>query len=520
MTNECEFSDCRITESSNDGVNFFHRLPITANRLLPAATNRLLLIFLFLQSFNAFPQTLSYSIPEKLSSKTPEFKILGKNKEGVLVYKYGKNTHVIEVYGAKLNSRWEKTLTFRQEAASVKRIIIYPEKTLAFYLSNQKTVSVLFAEKWSSKFTGEGNAVPIDTVKSGKFDAETTVRVAPSQNQSRIVCYYPSGEDKAERLKLILLDDELNILARREVDIRGSHEPLLLRKVFPDNEGNVFVLLEDESKTRKKASRADAFIVKMYHAATGDIRHIDFRFQRPIFRKLYLDVDNVNHRLIATGFYSDEEGEEAQGFFYSVYDFDNSVLSASAYTKFSPELIFDVTGKDTSKNSRGFYSFEVYDLILRFDGGAIIIAESRFDTEESMQVPSFTPSIGPSFRTINISYYNDIMVLSVDSTGRLDWSKVLKKKQISEDDDGFFSSYCLAATGSKLHFVYNEEIYHKTNVSEYAVDKDGTSERQYLFNAGDRNVLLVPKLGRQISSNEILIPSFKRNYLSFVKIAY
>jgi hypothetical protein len=78
----------------------------------------------------------------------------------------------------------------------------------------------------------------------------------------------------------------------------------------------------------------------------------------------------------------------------------------------------------------------------------------------------------------------------------------------------------MAVTGSKLHFVYNEEIYHKTNVSQYNVDKTGASERKYLFNAGDRNVLLVPKLGRQISSNEIIIPSYKRNYLSFVKMTY
>src|SRR6185295_17306749 len=98
-------------------------------------------------------------------------------------------------------------------------------------------------------------------------------------------------------------------------------------------------------------------------------------------------------------------------------------------------------------------------------GGAIIVAESRFDTEESMQVPSFTPTIGPSFRTINISYYNDMLLVSVKPDGTLEWSEVLKKKQISEDDDGFFSSYCLATTADKLHFVYNDEIYHKTNVS-------------------------------------------------------
>ncbi|HXH17941.1 MAG TPA: hypothetical protein VNJ07_02570 [Chitinophagales bacterium] len=505
----------------------FDKRRMTANRQFresanyPAAFSRWLLLLLsILSAAPLFPQTLSYSIPKKLSSKTPEFRILGKNKEGVLVYKYGRSTHVIEAYGNKLNVRWEKSLTFKYNASSVKRIVIYPEKTLAFYLSDQKGVPVLFAEKWNGKFSGEGNAVLIDSVNSGKFDAESTVRVAVSQNQSKMVCYYPvsESEEYAERVRLIIADGELNILARKDIPI--SKSGMLLRKVFPDNEGNVFILLEDENKSRKKASTADAFTVKMYETASEIVRELDFHFQRPIFRKLYMDMDNVNKNLIATGFYTDDAGEEAQGYFYSVYDLDSGVLRTNQYMKFSHDLIFEVTGKDTSRNFNGFYSFEVNDLVMRFDGGAIIIAESRFDTEENMQVPSFTPSIGPSFRTINISYYNDIMLLSVAPDGTLDWSMVLKKKQISEDDDGFFSSYCLATTGGKLHFVYNEEIYQKTNVSEYEVDKAGHSERQYLFNAGDRNVLLAPKLGKQISTNEILIPSYKRNYLSFVKVTY
>lgn len=467
-----------------------------------------------------FSQTISYSTPQKLSAKTPDFQILGKNKEGIIIYKYGKDFHTIEAYGNNLSVKWEKSVSFKYQGAEVKRMVIYPEKTLIFYLLHQKGTYVLFAEKWNSKFAGDGNAVAIDTVDSGKFHADLTLRVATSQNQSKIVCYYRSGDDNAERLVMTICDDNLNIISRRTVTVNTGEESLLPRKVFPDNEGNVYVLLEDEKKSKKKGVGTDAFTVKVVEAATGDVKDIDFRFQRPVFRKLYLDYDNVNKRLVATGFYTDDVGEEAQGFFFTAFNTDSSTLKVNNYMKFSSDLIFEVTGKDTSKNSSGFYSFEVYDLIMRFDGGAVIIAESRFDTEENMQVPSFTPSMGPSFRTINITYYNDIMALSVNADGTVDWTKVLKKKQISEDDEGFFSSYCLATTSDRLHFIYNEEIYHKTNVSEYSVDKNGRVERKYLLNAGDRNVLLVPKLGKQISSTEIIIPSYKRNYLSFVKIAY
>jgi len=468
-----------------------------------------------------FAQTISYSVPKKLSSKTPDFRILGKNKEGALVYKYGKE-HIVEAYNNSLNVRWSKNLAFKHEVSDVRRLVIYPEKTLAYYLSGEKESSVLYAEKWNSKFQSESDAVALDTIPPDKFDVESLVRVAPSQNQSKIASYYPlyGSEENPRAMKLILTDADLNVLAKKTLTLQESEKSLKLRKVLPDNEGNVYILLEDENKQKKKGVTTDGFAVKMFEAASGNLRAIDFRFQRPIFKKLHLEVDNVNRNLIAAGLYTDNVGEEAQGYFYSIYDLDSNRLASSRYVKFSSELIFNITGKDTSKNVSGFYSFEVYDMVLRFDGGVIIIAESRFDTEESMQVPSFTPTIGPSFRTVSISYYNDILVISLKPDGTLEWSQVLKKKQVSEDDEGFFSSYVMATAANRLYFVYNEEIYHKTSVSEYAVNKNGEFEREYLFNAGDKNVMLAPKLGKQISSNELLIPSYKRSYLSFVKLTY
>ncbi len=95
-----------------------------SNRIIP------ILLFCSVTSFT-FAQTISYSIPKKLSSKTPDFRILGKNKEGTLVYKYGKE-HIVEAYSGSLNVRWSKTISFKRPVTDVRRMVIYPEKTLAF----------------------------------------------------------------------------------------------------------------------------------------------------------------------------------------------------------------------------------------------------------------------------------------------------------------------------------------------------------------------------------------------------
>lgn len=135
-------------------------------------------------------------------------------------------------------------------------------------------------------------------------------------------------------------------------------------------------------------------------------------------------------------------------------------------------------------------------------------------------MPTFMPSAGPTFRTVNVYYFNDILVLSTLPDGSLDWHNVLRKKQVSEDDEGFFSSYGVLTMDGKLRFVYNEEIFYKTNINEYIVDAKGVAERSYLFNAGSKDIMLAPGIGKQISGRELLIPSFRNRSIKFVKITF
>ena len=479
----------------------------------------LLLLFCFGLFHTTWAQDVAFSSPQKLSNKTPQFKILGKSNEGVIVYKYGKNHRVIEAYNNNLKLRWKRSLLVKQPNSRIKKILLYPDQSLLFYTSQVKGEFLLYGEKLNNKFQGGNNFLLLDTLYTDRYDVASLTKVSASQNQSHIVTHYPVyTATQLNALRLIGTNKNLEILFKENIQL-STEEQVNVREMIVDNSGNVYMLLDNERR-KKRNSREEHFTILQYERESGLVRTIDFGFQQPIFKKLDLRVDNVNNTLVTSGFYTDTNGEEARGFFYAVYDLGSKEVIAMEYIRFSARLIFDVTGKDSTKNVSGFYSFEVTDVILRYDGGATVIAESWFTTEENLQVPSFTPAIGPSFRTISVSYYNDIIVLSVLPNGVLDWWSILKKKQVSEDDDGFFSSYAKMISHDKIMFIYNEEIYPKTNVNEYNLNKSGRVNRQFIFNAGDKNVFLVPRLGQQISSTEILIPSYRRNYLSLVKLTY
>jgi hypothetical protein len=98
--------------------------------------------------------------------------------------------------------------------------------------------------------------------------------------------------------------------------------------------------------------------------------------------------------------------------------------------------------------------------------------------------------------------------------------RLLRKKQISEDDSGYFSSYAMHIRGGELNFIYNEELYQKTNVGGYKVDPKGELLRSVAFNSGDQDLMVAPRSAKQISSNEIIIPGFRKNNLRLVKLTY
>jgi hypothetical protein len=480
-----------------------------------------LLLLLYLSPLLA--QQVVMSDPEKLSTKTPNASILGKSNEGIIVYKYGKGMDVVEAYNSNMRIRWKKTLNIKQESSSILKMILYPAKTSIFFLSQTKTYSVVYAQQLSSKFTGDGKFIVVDTLLGDRADIAKGLTVVNSQNKAHLALYYPvMGNSRIESIYAVGMSEELGVEYKTRIILPADAATYELAGIVPDNTGNLAILLESRERGKKNITEKE-FRAFYYHADNGQLQEINYTLQKPVFGNVALEVDNVNNRIVLAGFYSYEERKDARGFFFEAFSpgvMDGSNPYVAAYQDFPDNMMFQITGKDTAKNDKGLYSFRIKDIILRHDGGAVFIAESQFDNTENVEMPSFGPTSGPNIRTVKVHYFNDIMVMSLSPRGAMDWFNILKKKQVSEDDDGFYSSFCLVNTDDHLRFVYNDEIYYKTNVNEYMMDRDGKADRSLIVNSGEKEILMVPSLAKQISANEVLIPSFRKNTLRFVKIAY
>ena len=120
----------------------------------------------------------------------------------------------------------------------------------------------------------------------------------------------------------------------------------------------------------------------------------------------------------------------------------------------------------------------------------------------------------------NTTYYADnVLVLSIDKKGELEWSNAIQKSQ--KDDYGEdLISYQILLTGGSLHFLFNEKDRNEFLMYDNSVTPQGKVTRHPTLKNLDRRYGIMPRHGKQISAREMVFPCTYKNYICFAKIEY
>lgn len=461
-------------------------------------------------------QFIETSTPGRLPSKSGKFKVVGKNNDGIVVRLYGLED-VIQVYGNDMKLITAKTIAFKNQNGPLQYIMLNRTGAVIFYLQQDKKRSVLYAQPVNSKFIEIGKPLVIDSITDRKDLVASNLRFKPSADQSYLTIYYPYFTySKIESIKFLCIDRSLNTLYNKTVPVNRDERELEESKSLIDNAGNTFLILKPESQRGK--SQYDV----LRFSTTGDFATYSITTEKEVFGEPYFEVDNKNGNLVMTGFFDARQPEEdvsASGFLYASFDPDNGVLVKTNYTYFPRLFISELTGRENPTNL-SLYTFNVRKAILRNDGGALIVAESFIkDTREQPISLGVQPGYN-SYRTSEVLQFNDIIAFSVNPSGGLEWNTVMRKKQASEDDNGAYSSFLIMNEKEKLRFLYLDDISISGTLNQYVLSSTGKYDRNAILNQEERDVMLLPKMGRQVSPAEVVIPSYKGNELKLVKITF
>ncbi|MFM7358911.1 MAG: hypothetical protein ACKO1T_10080, partial [Sediminibacterium sp.] len=116
-------------------------------------------------------------------------------------------------------------------------------------------------------------------------------------------------------------------------------------------------------------------------------------------------------------------------------------------------------------------------------------------------------------------YAENILVISFDPSGKMEWSNVVRKSQFDDNKDDMIG-FGLVNTGDQLHFLFNAYEKRIQILSDQSITSEGQLIRNPTFKNLDRGFEFMPRYAKQVGLRQVLIPCQYRGFICFAKIEF
>lgn len=471
----------------------------------------LLLLFILCKSVAAIGQEVAVSDDISLRNDV-SYELIGRLGEKYLLYHSQMTTHFVQAFDEDMQQSWEKELELDKKRPQPLGIIPATDDFSLIYYHKQQSNTHLKLHKYNAA------AVLIDSLTLTKFNnqiATPTLRLMESEDYSKGLVYYMEQPHTIVAAAFDVRDPQL--LWHREFRFDSLQLNRNFSQVILNDKGDVFFVFE-KNNTKSKIDR-HALHIEHYQAAEDELTKYNINMQSHLTYDVYFEYDNLNDKLVAGGLYAEKNRGRAEGLFYLNISPSPNRPHQLIFHPFEEEFIGTIMGKN-AKVEKGLLDCDIQEIVLRRDGGILMIGERNkiYERRIASTNQGYNSRSGSPF--VVDYYYDDLFVVSVHPDGRIHWKNILHKKQYSQDDDAVYSSYFLLKTPKNLRFIFNDEISYENTVSEYVIGGTGSLDRNSLMNTEDQGIQLRFPDAVQVSTDELLVPSERRNRLRLVRIKY
>lgn len=466
--------------------------------------------YLFIILFSSFfCNTITLAQEIKISeaidiSREVDYRLIEEYQDTLLLYRRTRSQYTVEAFDTSLTSVWQKELDFDRQIRPIMLVSNKKDFTLIYYYYQKGNAMVR-----ARKFDAHANMLSDEEIVS--FDNRPTIRphqLVVSENKRFLSLYTVSFEGDMQ-LALYNLQSNEQVWEKR-LALTDDNYYKEYHDLLVNNKGENFLIFDKNNLRRKKE---DHHYLIYFYNKTGEQQSYTIPFNDYLTYNAKFTYDELNHQLVVGGLYSDNL-YNAQGLFYM-----RSKLKKTAVTAvipFDEQFMRSLTG-EKRKKLEGVVNFSIQELILRRDGGLIIVGEQHFKYEYQ-SVNMFFPE---EVQNQQADYlYENMFVASVHPNGNLHWKETLFKSQSSENDNARYSSFFLFKTKSNIRLLYNDQIRWGTGVYEYIVTGKGEVERNKLQQEMRTGVLTEFAKGIQVNGNTFFGTSERGNKVKIVRIKY
>lgn len=463
---------------------------------------------------NARGQELTYTPYEKFDLRSGSYSVIGKIGERIYTYHSNDNEYYLNAYNGNMEKQATVVLDFFPKKIYETRFVAYGDKILVLYQSVQSNKVIQHAAILDHMGMLIRRPITLFTEKAGILGPNRDYFLsAVSENKQHIVLYKVDKKGKQMSVSATWLDSSLAI-TRSPLRFQADHD-IEYGEGMVDNNGNFFISTYTPTGAKNFADQ-----VWLLSADKGEKKFT--ASELPLNQKyaagVYMKTDNEKNRIYIGGFYSDKKNGNYEGALYTYYDIATGKYENRRNIALTEE-IRKASGERRQKSA--FNDYQVRQVVVKSDGGLVMIAEDFYITSRSAYGPGFGyysmyyPIGGPNVREY---HYNDILALSFDPEGHIEWYSYIRKEQYSQEDGGMFSSYALVNTGGMLGFMFNDFNSSQSRIQLATLDNVGQVNMRSL--APGRRDDWIPRSGRQISATEMIVPCVSRKQICFAKVIF
>ena len=500
----------------------------------------LIIACLLFTSFHALSQKITYSEPDRDDPRTLNFEIVGKMGGKVLVYKNYRDLHFMTVYDADMKMEAKNKLDLTNTRVLSTEFLVYADYAYMIYQFQKKAALYCMAIKLDKD--GKQVGAPIELDSTDNISAVSSSRiysVINSEDKQKFMIFkINSKNDRVHILTTCLFNKNLTLEKKSRLAISMPQRNDFLSEFTLDNEGGLGCIRASGTAANDNINK----VTLITKPAMFDVyKMTDLKISGIFLDDIRLKADNINKHYVITSFVSKTRRGNIEGLYYTLWDKvqDREILNAT--TIFSDELRSDAKGDGTIKSS--FNDFFLKNIILRKDGGFIVVAESAYTSSRGNNMnrwdylygsPFWSPADyytwrSPqgypwgynSFNNNNLTRYfaENVAVLSLDPNGKMEWSNIIRKTQYDDNTDNFIG-FGLLNTGAELHFIFNTQEKRSMILSDQSVTPMGQIDRNPTFKNMDKGYEFMPRHAKQIGARQAIVPCQYRSFTCFAKIEF
>lgn len=466
-----------------------------------------IIIYLFLFSFLVV-QGQEVILSEEFNLKNDFFYDVHANIEDrIFLYRDKGFKHEIHILNEDLQLVDSRELEFEKRKIDVFGMCSFENEFQLIYAYKNKGDQIIKLNRYDKN----AYIISEDTILLRDYPIiSSRSKFALSEDKSQILLFKIEYDDKMEIISYDLDGKKMNWKERYDFKDSGTRRDF--RKIIINNQGKVYAFIERNNNRMRRKKHA----IEVYEFNGSNepvVSKLDFI--ENLSEDFEAEYDEKHHKIVIGGLYGNGPESLSEGYYFSRFTMSTS-SPLITFTAIDDSFLESIETSGMFKRKKGLDHFLVRELLLRNDGGVLLMTEM---SKELARRSTYSGRGGPAIRYVDF-YNEDMAIIALFPDGSEHWKTVLHKKQFSQDDEAIYSSFFTFATPSNLRIVYNDEVRNENTVSEYIMNPLGEIERKNVLNTQYQRLKLRFQKAIQLSSTSYLVPSERGNRVVIVRINY